>query len=67
MRAAMAAELQAGRRPREAAEKVIQEYGIGAVTARIDSLYEELALARGRQGWAARRAGRPALAEGGSR
>ena len=67
MRAAMAAELQAGPRPREAAEKVIQEYGIGAVTARIDSLYEELALARGRQGWAARRAGRPALAEGGSR
>jgi glycosyltransferase involved in cell wall biosynthesis len=70
MRAAMAAELQAGPRPREAAEAVSQEYGIEAVTARIDSLYEELALARGRghQGWAGRRrAGGPALAEGGSR
>jgi glycosyltransferase involved in cell wall biosynthesis len=69
MRAAMAGELQAGPRPREAAEKVIQEYGIGAVTARIDSLYEELAVARsrGREGRAARRAGRPALAEGSSR
>jgi glycosyltransferase involved in cell wall biosynthesis len=70
MRAAMAAELQAGPQPREAAEAVSQEYGIAAVTARIDSLYEELAVARdrGRQGWARRRrAGRPALAEGGSR
>ena len=70
MRAAMAAELEAGPRPREAAEAVSQEYGIAAVTARIDSLYEELALARGlsRQGWGGRRrASRPALAEGGSR
>jgi glycosyltransferase involved in cell wall biosynthesis len=70
MRAAMAAELQAGPRPREAAEAVTQEYGIAAVTARIDSLYEELALTRdrGRQGWAGRRrASHPVLAEGGSR
>ena len=43
MRAAMAAELQAGARPREAADAVSREYGIGAVTARIDDLYEELA------------------------
>ena len=43
MRAAMAAELQAGSRPREAADAVRREYGIGAVTARIDDLYEELA------------------------
>jgi glycosyltransferase involved in cell wall biosynthesis len=70
MRAAMAAELEAGPRPREAAESVSQEYGIAAVTDRIDSLYEELALAHGlsRQGWGGRRrAGRPALVEGGSR
>ena len=70
MRAAIGAELGAGHRPREAAEAVSQEYGIAAVTARIDSLYEELAVARGRsrQGWGGwRRAGRPALAEGGSR
>jgi glycosyltransferase involved in cell wall biosynthesis len=70
MRAAMAAELQAGPRPREAAGAVSQEYGIAAVTARIDSLYEELALTRGRsrKGWAGRRrASHPALAEGGSR
>jgi glycosyltransferase involved in cell wall biosynthesis len=70
IRTAMAAELQAGPRPREAADAVTQEYGIAAVTARIDSLYEELALARGhgRQGWVGRRrASRPALAEGGSR
>jgi glycosyltransferase involved in cell wall biosynthesis len=68
MRAAMAAELQAGPRLREPAEAVIQEYGIAAVTARIDSLYEELALTRGRLGWAGRlRAGRQALVEGGSR
>ena len=70
MRAAIGAELGAGHRPREAAEAVSQEYGIAAVTARIDSLYKELAVARGRsrQGWGGwRRAGRPALAEGGSR
>jgi glycosyltransferase involved in cell wall biosynthesis len=70
MRAAMAAELEAGPRPREAADAVSHEYGIAAVTARIDSLYEELALERGlsRQGWGGRRrADRPALAEGGSR
>jgi len=63
MRAAMAAELQAGPRPREAADAVRQEYGVEAVTARIDRLYEDLALARARQGRRGR-AARPAPAEG---
>jgi glycosyltransferase involved in cell wall biosynthesis len=70
IRAAIAAELQAGHRPREAAEAVRQEYGIAAVTARIDGLYEELALARGLARGLGRGLGlrgRAALAEGGMR
>jgi glycosyltransferase involved in cell wall biosynthesis len=55
LRAAMAAELRAGRRPRTAEPAVEKEYSIEAVTARIDDLYERLA---GRRTW--RTALRPA-------
>ncbi len=48
LRAAMAAELRAGRRPRTAEPAVEKEYSIEAVTARIDDLYERLA---GRRTW----------------
>ena len=47
MRAAMAAELAAGRRPRIGEPAVEKEYSIEAVTARIDDLYERLAARRG--------------------
>jgi len=47
MRAALAAELAAGRRPRMAEPAVEKEYSIEAVTARIDDLYERLAAHRG--------------------
>jgi glycosyltransferase involved in cell wall biosynthesis len=43
LRAAMAAELAAGRRDRAAEPAVEKEYGIQAVTGRIDDLYERLA------------------------
>ncbi len=46
MRAAMAAELAAGRRPRIAEPAVEKEYSIEAVTARIDDLYEQLGARR---------------------
>ncbi len=46
MRAAIAAEVAAGRRPRIAEPVVEKEYGIEAVTARIDDLYERLAARR---------------------
>ncbi len=55
LRAALAAELRAGRRPRIAEPAVEKEYSIEAVTARIDDLYERLA---GRRTW--RTAARPA-------
>ena len=46
IRAAMAAELAAGQRPRIAEPAVEKEYSIEAVTARIDDLYERLAARR---------------------
>ncbi len=46
LRDAMAAELAAGRRDRIAEPVVEKEYGIQAVTARIDNLYEQLAARR---------------------
>ncbi|MGP8001523.1 MAG: glycosyltransferase [Streptosporangiaceae bacterium] len=58
MRAAMAAELAAGPRPRIGEPAVEKEYSIEAVTARIDDLYERLAA---RRGWRTMvRAARPA-------
>lgn len=56
MRAALAGEISAGQRERAAVPAVEAEYGIKAVTARIDSLYEQLA-ARSRR-TARRAAGR---------
>jgi glycosyltransferase involved in cell wall biosynthesis len=56
MRAALAAEVTAGHRERDAVAAVEEEYGIKAVTARIDDLYEELAASPRR--WPARRAAR---------
>jgi glycosyltransferase involved in cell wall biosynthesis len=50
MRAAMAAEKAAGPRERVTVAAVREAYGIEAVTARIDDLYEELATA-GRRVW----------------
>ena len=46
IRAAMAAELAAGRRPRIGEPAVEKEYSIEAVTARLDDLYERLAARR---------------------
>jgi hypothetical protein len=46
MRAAMAAELAAGPRPRIGEPAVEKEYSIEAVTARLDDLYERLAARR---------------------
>jgi len=46
IRDAIAAELAAGQRPRIAEPAVEKEYGIEAVTARIDDLYEHLAARR---------------------
>ncbi|HEY9240726.1 MAG TPA: glycosyltransferase [Streptosporangiaceae bacterium] len=46
MRAAIAAELAAGQRPRIGEPAVEKEYGIQAVTARLDDLYEQLAARR---------------------
>jgi glycosyltransferase involved in cell wall biosynthesis len=46
LRAALAAELAAGRRPRIAEPAVEKEYSIEAVTGRIDDLYERLAARR---------------------
>lgn len=46
LRDAMAAELAIGRRDRAAEPAVEKEYGIQAVTARIDDLYEQLAARR---------------------
>ena len=43
LRDAMAAELAAGRRDRATEPAVEKEYGIQAVTSRIDDLYEQLA------------------------
>jgi glycosyltransferase involved in cell wall biosynthesis len=42
MRSAIAAEVMAGRRPRVAVPEVCERYGIEAVTAQIDDLYERL-------------------------
>ena len=42
MRAALAAELAAGQRPRADVPEVREKYGIVAVTGRIDDLYEQL-------------------------
>jgi glycosyltransferase involved in cell wall biosynthesis len=50
MRAAMAQERAAGARQRVPVAAIREAYGIGAVTARIDDLYEELAAA-GRRVW----------------
>jgi glycosyltransferase involved in cell wall biosynthesis len=46
MRAAISAELAAGQRPRISEPAVEKEYGIQAVTARLDDLYERLAARR---------------------
>lgn len=56
MRAALAAEMAAGQRPREDVPAVRDRYGIEAVTGRIDDLYEELLARRSR-----RRAAAPAV------
>jgi len=59
LREAMAAELAKGRRDRAAEPAVEKEYGVQAVTARIDDLYEQLADRRaGRAVLRARRAPR---------
>ncbi|HEV3293218.1 MAG TPA: glycosyltransferase [Streptosporangiaceae bacterium] len=50
MRAAMSQERAAGARQRVPVAAIREAYGIGAVTARIDDLYEELAAA-GRRVW----------------
>jgi glycosyltransferase involved in cell wall biosynthesis len=63
IRAAMAAELAAGPRPRLPEPAVEKEYSIEAVTARIDDLYERLAR---RRGWRRmRRTRRPAMSHPG--
>lgn len=49
MREALAAEVKSGPGERIAAAAVAREYGIEAVTARIDDLYERLAAAPGRR------------------
>lgn len=54
IRAALEAEVAAGARPRFPEPAVQREYGIVAVTDRIDTMYEQLAAARGPR----RRAGR---------
>ncbi len=69
LRDAMAAELAAGRRDRIAEPVVEKEYGIQAVTARIDDLYEQLAARRPwrtilRARRTARQAAGPVIAEG---
>jgi len=65
IRDAMAAELAAGQRPRIAEPAVEKEYGIEAVTARIDDLYEHLAA---RRRWrTVLRTMRPRAGTGGSR
>jgi glycosyltransferase involved in cell wall biosynthesis len=51
LRAEMAKEVEAGFRPREPVTEVMERYGIEAVSAQVDDLYERL--------WAARRLGRP--------
>ena len=69
LRDAMAAELGAGRRDRAAAPAIEKEYGIQAVTSRIDDLYEQLAYrtawrTRMRRRRTPRRAAGPAIARG---
>ena len=69
LRDAMAAELAAGRRDRAAEPAVEKEYGIQAVTSRIDDLYEQLAYrtawrTRMRRRRTPRRAAGPAVARG---
>jgi glycosyltransferase involved in cell wall biosynthesis len=59
IRAALAQERAAGPRERVAVQAIRDAYGIEAVTARIDDLYEELAEARGRSFW--RRRGAPTV------
>jgi glycosyltransferase involved in cell wall biosynthesis len=58
IRAALEVEVAAGRRPRFAEPAVEREYGIVAVTDRIDTMYEQLAAARGPRRRAARLARR---------
>ena len=69
LRDAMAAELGAGRRDRAAEPAIEKEYGIQAVTSRIDDLYEQLAYrtawrTRMRRRRTPRRAAGPAIARG---
>ncbi len=59
IRAALAQERAAGPRERVEVPAIRDAYGIEAVTARIDDLYEELAEARGRSFW--RRRGAPTV------
>jgi hypothetical protein len=49
IRAALAAEISAGRRERQPVPAIEAEYGIAAVTGRIDDLYERLAGAASRR------------------
>ncbi len=49
LRAALAAEVTAGHRERDTVPAVEEEYGIKAVTGRIDDLYERLAVSRRRR------------------
>jgi hypothetical protein len=51
MRAALEGERRAGPRERAAVPAIREAYGIEAVTARIDDLYEELAEAGRRRLW----------------
>jgi glycosyltransferase involved in cell wall biosynthesis len=62
MREALAAEVAAGHRERLAVPAVEAEYGIESVTARIDDLYEQLAVTSRRRFRRHQPAGRPAAA-----
>jgi glycosyltransferase involved in cell wall biosynthesis len=64
LREALAAEVSAGRRERLAVAAVEAEYGIEAVTARIDDLYERLAGAARRRLWRRAAAAQPVAAAG---
>jgi glycosyltransferase involved in cell wall biosynthesis len=60
MRAALAAEVAVGPQPRAPEPAVEREYGIAAVTDRIDTMYEQLAATRGARRRTARLAARRA-------
>ena len=61
---ALAAEVAAGPRERKSAPAIEQEYGIEAVTARIDDLYERLGTSTRRGRFGASRRGGPGTTDG---